>query len=416
MGFYLRKSFGLGPLRLNLSKSGFGLSAGVTGARFGVSSSGRAYVHAGRGGLYYRKYLGSGQEAREPGRASGPVTLYEDTGVTYQPRPVSASEPRYEEALVRRKPSAGPYLLMPLGGLLLLALGGDGPVSLLGVIVLLAGPLLIWRLRRRHRAADRLGEVLARAFGARRPLDPSTEREIQEALADERLAPEDRGFEIKKAYLGLTAGIVEDRRTTPEELQLLDQAERLLELPPEFIAGVRADAFRAAYLEAVADHDLSASEERALHHIRQELGIPDEEIARELETVQRLREVRKIREGSLPVVQPGAPLRQSETCHDESPARLLKEKNLKSFQRAGQRYKVRGLVIDKEGTLFITNKRLLLVHRGTTSIRLNKILDLEVDYDQNLLMITKDGRRSPVMITTPDAMKSAAIAAAVAGL
>lgn len=55
MGLYLRKSFRLGPLRLNLSTHGIGLSAGVKGARFGVDAGGHPYVHAGRRGLYYRK-------------------------------------------------------------------------------------------------------------------------------------------------------------------------------------------------------------------------------------------------------------------------------------------------------------------------------------------------------------------------
>jgi hypothetical protein len=52
MAFYLRKSFRLGPLSLNLSRRGVGVSAGVTGARIGVDATGREYVHAGRRGLY----------------------------------------------------------------------------------------------------------------------------------------------------------------------------------------------------------------------------------------------------------------------------------------------------------------------------------------------------------------------------
>jgi len=56
MAFYLRKAFSFGPIRLNLSKSGFGLSAGVTGARIGMGPRG-PYLHGGRYGLYYRKSL-----------------------------------------------------------------------------------------------------------------------------------------------------------------------------------------------------------------------------------------------------------------------------------------------------------------------------------------------------------------------
>ena len=56
MGFYLRKSISVGPLRFNLSRSGIGLSAGVKGLRFGVGPRGN-YVHMGLGGLYYRATL-----------------------------------------------------------------------------------------------------------------------------------------------------------------------------------------------------------------------------------------------------------------------------------------------------------------------------------------------------------------------
>ncbi len=55
MGFYLRKSFKLGPVRLNLSKSGLGASFGVKGFRYGINAQGKEYIHAGRCGLYYRK-------------------------------------------------------------------------------------------------------------------------------------------------------------------------------------------------------------------------------------------------------------------------------------------------------------------------------------------------------------------------
>ena len=63
MGFYLRKSISVGPLRFNLSKSGIGVSAGVTGLRFGVGPRGN-YVHMGRGGLYYRATLPPSSSSR----------------------------------------------------------------------------------------------------------------------------------------------------------------------------------------------------------------------------------------------------------------------------------------------------------------------------------------------------------------
>lgn len=58
---YFKKAFTIGPLRLNLSKSGVGLSFGITGLRIGTGPRG-PYIHAGREGIYYRKSLNNTQE------------------------------------------------------------------------------------------------------------------------------------------------------------------------------------------------------------------------------------------------------------------------------------------------------------------------------------------------------------------
>jgi hypothetical protein len=67
MGLYLRKAFSFGPLRLNLSRSGLGASFGVKGARVGFGPRG-TYVHAGRGGLYYRRSLRTGIHSEDTDR------------------------------------------------------------------------------------------------------------------------------------------------------------------------------------------------------------------------------------------------------------------------------------------------------------------------------------------------------------
>ncbi len=63
MGIFFRKSIGAGPFRVNLSKSGVGVSAGIRGARVGLGTRG-PYVSAAKDGIYYRKHLGaSGRSA-----------------------------------------------------------------------------------------------------------------------------------------------------------------------------------------------------------------------------------------------------------------------------------------------------------------------------------------------------------------
>ena len=80
MGWYLRKSFGFGPLRVNLSKSGLGYSLGVRGARIGVNSRG-TYIRMGRGGIYYQKYL----QTQSSGPHSEPVPVPAQPQLTSEP-------------------------------------------------------------------------------------------------------------------------------------------------------------------------------------------------------------------------------------------------------------------------------------------------------------------------------------------
>jgi hypothetical protein len=75
MGFYLRKSISVGPLRFNFSKSGIGVSAGIKGLRFGAGPRGN-YVHMGRGGLYYRATIPSSSPSQprfRPANSIDPV-------------------------------------------------------------------------------------------------------------------------------------------------------------------------------------------------------------------------------------------------------------------------------------------------------------------------------------------------------
>ena len=62
MGFYYRKSVGLGPFRVNVSKSGIGYSVGGPGFRTGVSSRGHRYTTFGipGTGVGYRTSGGQG--------------------------------------------------------------------------------------------------------------------------------------------------------------------------------------------------------------------------------------------------------------------------------------------------------------------------------------------------------------------
>ena len=91
MGWYVRKSVRMGPVRWNLSKSGIGMSVGVRGLRVGTGPRG-AYVAGGRGGLYFRQPLGRRRPVLPP-RHLGPVLPQGAVPLSPPPPPPAASMP-----------------------------------------------------------------------------------------------------------------------------------------------------------------------------------------------------------------------------------------------------------------------------------------------------------------------------------
>lgn len=88
MPIYFRKSVSAGPFRFNFSKGGVGVSVGVKGLRFGTGPRGH-YVHAGRGGFYYRaSFSGNGSKSalgRPPTNRPRTPSVYGESSVDMIP-------------------------------------------------------------------------------------------------------------------------------------------------------------------------------------------------------------------------------------------------------------------------------------------------------------------------------------------
>lgn len=418
MSFYIRKSFRMGPVRLNVSKGGLGVSAGVRGARLGVNSRGRAYVHAGRHGAYYRKEFGSGSSTRpssalrsRAGR-SEPVVLFHRTDAAYTPE---WAGPQQQPLSAPGSPRIDPkYGWGGIAAGALLALFGSNLGLLLGSLLAIGGTgYLVWAYGR-NRARNMLRGRLA-ALAADRNADEQRWLEVQSSLSSGQFSADLAGAEVRRAYLDACRRIVEDGVVEESELKTLFRLENLLE-DVAFAHAAKVDAFRGLWFAAVADHDLDEQEEKTLDHVRQYLAVSAEDVREELDFLDRLRELRAVRSGELQEVDPPVPIQKSEKCYFAAQGRFLKEKQLRAFQEDGQKYKVRGLVEDKEGTLLITNKRVLLVHTGTSTVRHDKILDIELDMDENTVRLTKDGAKTPTILSTPDAVRAAAIIGVLSGV
>lgn len=79
MGWFYRRSAKFGPFRLNFSKSGIGVSAGIRGARVSTGPKG-TYVNLGRGGMYYRQKISGGYSATSASRGYSGGTVSSQYG------------------------------------------------------------------------------------------------------------------------------------------------------------------------------------------------------------------------------------------------------------------------------------------------------------------------------------------------
>lgn len=428
MGFYLRKSLKLGPIRVNLSKSGLGISGGVTGARFGINSRGEAYTHAGRYGIYHRQSLGKiRRKTAEVAGGNDPVEVREETGATYAATVISTERPSLRDRFILETSSKlfafGCVAVCAL--IVIMALAGAGTsfspgrIAIIGLATIAGvGFLSLARTgERRDEAARKVSELLTTIISKSEATTSETQKAIESLLADAFISPDQRMKIGASGYIAVLTAIVENGRLNNEELERLAVFESAFALDADFVLEARANVFHEVYLESVSDHVLTDIEEASLIEIRTRLGVSKSEVGAELDIIQQLSDMRMIREApAINEVEAGVRLRKGEVCYFKGVGRILKDKVLSRFQESGQKFVVRGLVIDKEGQLLITNKRLLLVHSGTSSIEHRKIMDVELDYDQSLLTIRKDGVQKPVYITTPDPIRAGAILAKAVGL
>lgn len=406
MSFYLRKHFKVGPVRLNLSKGGLGVSGGVTGARIGLSPRG-AYVHGGRHGLYYRKYAKEGRGGRgavvsggvggaNEGVPGGEVRYFVDTGLTYRPPEVQAERGGLRApALPQKAGSAGTLtgfgIVLMLVGLfvpqyLLLALGG----------LMLAGALVInsKHAKQRKRVEGMLGQA------EKRLADREAVPRLLEEISFVGISADYRSWLEFRLLVLLQDAFYEDPDyILPNEMAAFEDR---LSLSSSLISDVKAEAFSAFLDELTEDHVVSHDEEAQLAALQKALRIPDEAIAAERHMISQLCAFRDALEAPLQPMEVSIRLKRNEECFYRCHGRLLKEKIQRQYQRQNVRYKEIAYDIDMEGDIYLCSNRILIVDRGSRSYSLNRLLDVTLSLEDHTVQLTLDDRKSPLIFTMED--------------
>jgi len=463
MGFYIRKALLTGPVRVNLSKGGLGFSAGVTGARVGVNRQG-VYVHGGRGGLYYRKYMKKGNGAGDGRRgtvgsstgasagatrvadSSGQtVTHFQDTGVTLA-RPLavdmggegsngsgslgSAVQGSAVQGSISRtgvpnrttKTSMRQVTLEREDPLLnkrnLLLFAGSFFalfVSLLAnsrIFVLITGVLFLavlgfslyqyyWRsvaTKRFHTLTGLLEKDLRFPPAGDLPQKIGSHEVLPEKL------PEKWRYLLafRLHAVGCEVAMRNERIHIADTLAWLDEH---VPLSTNRVSEIRVSVLMELLQEMLEDHLLSEEENRAMTRLIQEAGVSKEKLKPLHRTMDAYNLLREEIQRPLLETSAGIPLFRGEVAYEVfDKVRIVKERVFDRFQRDGVQHRVMGYDIQSEGKLVITDRRFVLVGRGSREYRLNQLLDITADPEAGVIELTMNKRKSPIILTTENLM------------
>lgn len=384
MGLFLRKAFSSGPVRLNLSKGGLGLSGGMKGARLSAGPRG-LHLFAGRGGLYYRKRMG-GSARGEGGSGSGCLLLL------------------LILAVVAAVSAAVSWL-------------GDHPLVAAGIGAGLLAGLAAWLIVRYRRKAA-LGEYRT---ALEEGLVSGGGRVSEELMADlARLRERVPGSGKWRQRLARTEGdvyqalldrVLDDGVITGGERRRLRALEELALMPAEVVLAVKLEVFEAAYVDAVADRHITEEEYERLHNLAAGLEIPSETVQREMEVVKDIRRAQGL-EPPLPELDPEvSPLHvtRNETLHHVGTGQVYTRRREES-EPDGWHY-----TLKRDGDLVLTSRRLRVEDSGTTTLKLEEIEDLEVDLDRGYIFVSKSHSGRPTILSCQSPVELARMLELLAG-
>lgn len=401
MPFYVRKGLNFGPLRVNFSKSGIGLSAGVTGARIGVNSQGRAYVHGGRHGLYYRKSLGNvtgGKGGNSSYRATvkrqSAIELFQDTGLTFPL--VGVQKDELNLPALNREVSKIP---LAIAGFIVLWFLFN-PSILPGIGLLVAAALVYYWYQQQEQQ-----KLISKAFEALKDLP------VREQTAEQWQQQTEKIKDANQASLALhTTFCWLENQLSEGQLKKIQKERSFLPIQEKQIEAITIYLYQTIVDESLADHQLSDTEERLIRDIETTWKLPLSKIQEEKNLIDQFKELRTIQEEELQPITFSREMVRAEEGYFEGHGKLLTKRILNSWQENRQRIKEVGYVVDLEGILRISNRQIEIQDRHQTrSYPIKQLMDITLSLEDGVLELTFQNRKNPVILTSDELMKISGI-------
>ena len=369
MGFFVRKSFGSGPFRINVSKSGLGASVGVKGFRISNGPRG-SHIHAGRGGLYYRSKLSSKK---------------------------SGSSDSALGCLLIVVAIAAIYFIAKLIGFF-----NDNPVALivLSGFAVIIGIAWLGHKRIIKKKVDAANRSYSEAMmtirnGKDTNLDDAafdSLRSAQEQLA-QALSEETAKDIVRASFSEFLADCAEDDHISLEEQANIHKFEMLV-TDENYTSSAKLEFFQAYYLNAILDHHITENEKNTLIDLATGLKLKGEDISDQFTVIGEIIAAQRLSWPIEPININGKLKLQKteELYYQEDGASTLSRKKIRGTDEYEYHTK-------KTGTLYVTNRRILLVGEGTSIVRVADITDIEANLDEKRISISKQTAQTPTFFS-----------------
>lgn len=364
----------------------------------------------GRYGLYFRESLKAPKARKGSLHHEIPTsTTYEnytdeifiDTGVTY-PSNVKKSNTQIDPPPLfpKKHTSQNALLLLGLSSIFIAFIGSFNAFYILGGILLTGSILLLidnYKIERDKKATIQLLTELDRAL--------QKDGNISNIINSETLRKLKQDYRNVFNYQMMVAVLNKyiDRLDSKLKERILKLKE-YIKMTDQTFRSVKIRTFVTLFDEYMRDHLLEEEEEKILRNFSTNLELIDSDIQDELSSIELMSQIRKEINSDLSPIPTNIKLQKSEKCFYSSEARLLKKKILKTQTIQGVKYKHVGYVIEKEGRVHLTDERILMLAEGTSTTKLEKILDVTVIPEANIVEMVVDGRKSPMIFTLPSAV------------
>ncbi len=257
-----------------------------------------------------------------------------------------------------------------------------------------------WKDWRERRMLEHYRSALDDAFVQKeeKPGEPELAaiRDVQEKLPDRESAEKKVRKIEADVYQAVLDRVLDDGRVTDAESERIRTAEDSLRIDEATRRKGKKEIFSSAYIEAIEDRRITEGEFDRLRNLADGLGIPRTEIERELSVVNDIVEAQSLSLPFEPIPHEKLSVRpqKSEEAYFQCKAQVLTRRKSK---RADSGYEYR---TKRDGILLLTQKRLFVVDRGTTSVRYGNLADVDYDIDLDLIVISKSTSSRPLFLRT----------------